>query len=331
MNLFMTTLSSYSLNNQTYLLRQRQCDHLVTVHKLVTGGTLGAQTSTGQKWVNFYDVMVPFVLGGEQYFFGLAKQFINPPPSYYSKAYWIIAKLDETGNKEIIDYDFWEHDYDVGFAYQADKRLFIYLHSQERYSNGTYQYVIYEVLPNGKMERKPTDKNSWPAFYGATFFFSNGNKEYIFLHTPENNINSSVSPSYTYELSKDGRIGKQISSVTISHNDPIPFPYYFASPYTLNNQQQFVMLVTDPSYIYYYFNTIDNNGAIIGYDYTWNVNAKLLNINLIVPIENMTPFFIDQKPYIFIQDQNKDLWSILTLDFYGDTLYTLNVTDNSNN
>ncbi|MDC9583162.1 Ig-like domain-containing protein [Xenorhabdus sp. PR6a] len=159
---YIRTVFTYSINNQQYLFRQHKSDHLVTVHKFVSGGKIGEQISTGQKWTNFYELIFPFALGEEQYIFGLAKSFINKSQST-PKSYWMIAKIDEKGHKEIVESGYWDSHYDVGFVYVTGSDQFIYLQSKDKDGNGMCPYIIREILPNGEMG-EITDKGSWDKF-----------------------------------------------------------------------------------------------------------------------------------------------------------------------
>ncbi|CDL79448.1 hypothetical protein [Xenorhabdus cabanillasii] len=288
--IYIRTIFTYSINNQQYLLRQRECDHLVTVHKLIAGGQQGEKTSAGQKWVNFYDLIFPFVLGEQQYIFGLARNFINTPQNNTHKSYWMIAKLDEKGHKEIVDCDYWDSNYDVGFAYKAGKGQFIYLHSKDKDSNGEYPYVIYEILPNGKMG-KLTEQSSWDNFYGATFFFSMGGIEYIYIHTITNNN------AFTYELSKDGKIGNKNTSNTWEYYYYPEFSYIIEGTYYYAGQRFYDN--------YWFVSYIYSGGVpdpINEHDNPWDTNYQY-----------QVPFSIDGHQYFLRQDQSKDHWYITEL------------------
>ncbi|MDC9613923.1 hypothetical protein PSI19_08540 [Xenorhabdus khoisanae] len=297
---YIRTIFSYSLKNQQHLLRQRKCDHLVTVHKLIAGGQQGDQTSTGQKWVNFYDLIFPFVLGEEQYIFGLAKNFINASQNTY-KSYWIIAKLDTEGHKEIIDNGYWNSDYDIGFAYKAGKRQFIYLHSKEANNKGGYPYIIQEILSSGKMVRTPTEQRDWDNFYGATFFFSMEDKEYIYIHTSVNQN------AFTYELSKDGKVGKQNTSNT--------WAYYYYPEFTY---------VIEDKY-YYAGQRFYDNYWFTGYIFSRGVPDRFNEHQdpWDTSYQYLVPFSIDEKQYFLRQDQSKEHWYIAEL--FADT----NIGDNT--
>ncbi|WP_047678772.1 MULTISPECIES: hypothetical protein [Xenorhabdus] len=302
--IYIRIIITYSINNQQYLLRQRECDHLVTVHKLIAGGQQGEQTSTGQKWVNFYDLMFPFVLKEEQYFFGLAKNFINKSSNTY-KSYWIIAKLDEKGQKEIVDSGYWDSYYDVGFTYKAGESQFIYLHSQVKNSSNKYPYIIYKVLPNGKMG-KPTEQDSWDNFYEATFFFSMEDREYIYIHTKVNNN------AFTYELSKDGKLGKKNTFNTWEYYYYPEFTYIIEDKYYYAGQRFY-----DNYWFTAYIFPKGRPDTVNEHENPWDTNYQYL-----------VPFSIDGRQYFLRQDQSKDHWYIAEL--FADTSMG-NDTDSSAN
>ncbi|WP_338884918.1 MULTISPECIES: Ig-like domain-containing protein [Xenorhabdus] len=283
---YIRTIFIYSINYQQYLLRQRQCDHLVTVHQLLASGQQGNQTSTGQKWVNFYDLMFPFVLGEEQYIFGLAKNFINKSNNTY-KSYWIIAKLDEKGHKEIIDSGYWDSDYDVGFAYKTSKSQFIYLHSKDKNDQGKFPYIIWEILPNGKMGTI-VEQSDWDNFYGATFFFSMEGKEYIYIHTSANRA------MFTYELNEDGKIGNLVNQNTWEYYYYPQFPYAIDGNYFYTGQR---------FYDNYWFVSYLYSGGIPD---RINEHQDLWDRSY----QYLVPFSIDGHQYFLRQDQSKDHWYI---------------------
>ncbi|PHM75256.1 hypothetical protein [Xenorhabdus kozodoii] len=305
--IYIRTIFTYSINNQQYLLRQRQCDHLVTVHKLTAGGHQGVQTSTGQKWVNFYDLMFPFVLGEEQYIFGLAKNFINTSKNTYN-SYWIIAKLDEKGHKEIIDHGYWDSDYDVGFAYKTDKGQFIYLHSQDKNDKGKFPYLIREILPNGKMGTI-IEQSCWDQFYGATFFFSIKGKYYIYIHSDSFYFISTYS-AFTYELNVDGKIGN------LDGTSHLRGYYYPTFPYSIGDTHYYVgQNLYDYSCFFSYLGDKNIHG---------NESQELFDRSY----QYMVPFSIDGHQYFLRQDKSKDYWYIT--EILADALMGNN-TDSSAN
>ncbi|WP_237388383.1 hypothetical protein [Xenorhabdus sp. Sc-CR9] len=283
---YIRTIFTYSINNQQYLFRQRECDHLVTVHKLIAGGQQGEQTSTGQKWVNFYDLIFPFVLEEKQYILGLAKNFINTSRNTY-KTYWIIAKLDGNGNKEIVDCGYFGSDYDVGFAYQAGSGKFIYLHSKDKNVNDKYPYIIYEILPSGKMG-KSTTQNDWDNFYGATFFFSMEGKEYMYLHAKTD------LSALTYELSKDGKVGEQNSSNIWAYYYYPQFPYFIKNTCYYAGQR-----FSDNYWFSSYIYRGGKPDPISEHQDPWDTSYQY-----------QVPFSIGEHQYFLRQDQSKDHWYI---------------------
>ncbi|OKP03994.1 Ig-like domain-containing protein [Xenorhabdus eapokensis] len=283
---YIRTIFTYAINNQQYLLRQSKCNHLVTVYQLVAGGKQSGQTSTGQKWVNFYDLMFPFVLGKEQYIFGLAKNFINTSKNTYN-SYWIIAKLDEKGHKEVIDSGYWDSDYDVGFAYKTGGGQFIYLHSKGKDNKGKFPYIIREILPNGKMGTI-IEQGGWDNFYGATFFFSMEGKEYIYIHTSDNRA------VFTYELNENGKIGNLAYSNTWAYYYYPQFPYSIGNTYYYAGQRFYDN--------YWFVSYLYNEGVpdrINEHDDLWSRSYQY-----------MVPFSIDGHQYFLRQDQSKDHWFI---------------------
>ncbi|PHM53937.1 Ig-like domain-containing protein [Xenorhabdus sp. KK7.4] len=288
---YIRTIFVYAIGAHTYLFRQRQCDHLVTVHKLLAGGLQGEQVSTGQKWVNFYDLLFPFTLGDEQYVFGLANDFINPSQNDY-KSYWIIAKLDEKGHKIIVDHGHWDCIYDVGFAYRSGKDQFIYLHSKDINDNGQYPYIIQKILPDGKMARTPTEEKSWDCFYGATFFFSMEDKEYIYIHTKDPSLKA-----FAYELNKDGTVGEQSMSNTWEYYYYPEFAYYIGGTHYYAGQR---------FYDNYWFISYIKSGGVpeaqIEGENKWDSGYQY-----------MVPFSIDGNQYFLRQNQSENHWYITQL------------------
>ncbi|MDC9593270.1 Ig-like domain-containing protein [Xenorhabdus sp. IM139775] len=288
---YIRTIFTYSINNQQYLFRQRKCDHLVTVHKLVSGGKMGEQVSTGQKWVNFYDLIFPFILGEEQYIFGLAKDFINTSKNT-PKSYWIIVKLDEKGEKTVVDSGYWDSAYDVGFAYAIGSSQFIYLHSKDKDKdkNERYPCIIRKILPNGKMG-DITDEFTLDSFYEATFFFSMEEQTYLYVHT---SIDRSA---YTYKLNGDGRMGELVSSNTWSHFYCPQFTYSIGKKYYFTGQSLY------------------NNLWFISYIYSGGLpEAADEQINSWdTGYQYQVPFSIDGHQYFIRQDQSKNHWYITEL------------------
>ncbi|MDX7987297.1 hypothetical protein FE392_08125 [Xenorhabdus sp. 12] len=279
----------YSINNQPYLFRQRECDHLVTVHKLGSGGMMKEQTSTGQKWTNFYDLIFPFVLGDKQYIFGLAVNFVNKPNSKY-KSYWIVAKIDEKGHKTIIDSGYWNSAYDVGFAYAIDGSQFIYLHSKDRDEYGKCPYVIRKILSNGRMGAI-IEQNSWDNFYEATFFFSMEGQAYFYGQT---RVNLAF---FAYELDKDGKVGAQTESGSWADYYDSQFPYVIDGVYYYAGQRfdDKLWFVSD-----IYKGGLPQRQII--HSACWN------NI-----YQYQVPFFVGGEQYYFRQDQTKNHWRITEL------------------
>ncbi|CBJ81846.1 hypothetical protein XBJ2_1450001 [Xenorhabdus bovienii str. Jollieti] len=281
--IYIRTIFTYSINNDQYLLRQRQCDHLVTVHKLLAGGKQGEQTSTGQKWVNYYDLMFPFVIENEQYVFGLAKDFINAPQNT-DKSFWMIAKLDENGQKEIIDSGYFDVSYDVGFAYNIGGRQFILLHGK---GNG-WPIICYEIFTKVKMNRKPICQQNWDNFYGVVFFISMEGNQYIYCHT------KTTKNIYTFEFNKDGTLGKLAYSDTWSYYYYPQFPYFIKGKYYYTGQRFYDN--------YWFISYIYSKGVpehVNEHAEPWDTSYQYL-----------IPFSIGENQYFLRQNQSKNHWYI---------------------
>ncbi|OTA20001.1 hypothetical protein Xbed_01932 [Xenorhabdus beddingii] len=305
--IYIRSIFTYSINNQLYLLRQRQCDHLVTVHQLLSGGKMGEQTSTGQKWTHFYDLLFPFVLGKEQYIFGLAKNLINTSQVTY-KSYWMIAKLDEKGHKEIIDSGYWDNSYDVGFAYANRGNQFIYLHSKDKSSSGGYPYIIQNIHPNGKIGII-TDNGHRDDFYEATFSFSIKEKVYIYGQTRVNNA------FFIYELDTYGTIGKLTGSGNYDDYFDCQFSYsfrdeHFRSGQKYSNNQWFISRMNKEG-------TLERSERSMTHG-MWDTIYQY-----------QVPFLIDNEQYFIRQNQSKDHWYIRELGINGDMMDS--DTDSNNN
>ncbi|MCC8365779.1 hypothetical protein J8V57_05710 [Xenorhabdus sp. PB61.4] len=289
---YFKTIFTYSINDQLYLFRQRQPDHLVTVNKLLAGGLQGDQTSTGQKWVNYYDLIFPFVLGEDQYIFGLAKNFINVSQDT-AKSYWIIAKLDEEGNKTIVDKGYWDNSYDVGFAYSINGNQFIYLHSKDENAEGEYPYAIYLISNNGVMFREPIEKRNWNSFYGATFFYSMEGNQYIYIHTEDSR------DIRTYKFNQDGSIGDKTHEHTWAYYYYPQFTYFSGIHHYYAGQR---------AYDNYWFTD---------HIYRKDEDPQTYNEN-IGPWDRFyqyqIPFFIDERQYILRQDQSENYWRITEIN-----------------
>ncbi|MBD2785899.1 hypothetical protein ID858_13660 [Xenorhabdus sp. DI] len=286
---YIRTIFTYCINNQQYLFRQRKCDHLVMVHKLVSGGKMGEQTSTGQKWTNFYDLIFPFILGEDQYIFGLAKSFINTSKNT-PKSYWIIAKLDEKGDKTIVDSGYWDRAYDVGFAYAAGGNQFIYLHSKDKDKNERYPCIIRKILPNGKMGNI-TDERDLNGFYEATFVFSMAGQAYFYGQTRVN------FDFVTYELNEYGNLGKLTKAGNWADYYDSQFPYSIEGVYYYAGQRfdDNLWFVSD-----IYKGGLPQRAII--HSATWD-NSYQYQI----------PFSVDDHQYYFRQDQSKNHWYITEL------------------
>ncbi|PHM47454.1 hypothetical protein [Xenorhabdus miraniensis] len=295
---YIRTIFTYSINNQQYLLRQRKCDHLVTVHKLMAGGQQGEQTSTGQKWVNFYDLIFPFVLGEEQYIFGLAKNFINVAQGT-NKSFWMIAKLDTNGNKTMIDHGFWDHSWDIGFAFpiklsSTETKQFIYLHCREPDSAGEYRYIIREINQNGKMG-SISDKKTTRYFIDNAIFFTGGDKVYLKIYYQDSNDDYY---NRDYELNNDGFVGNKVYSHEFGELDfktDISFSYfinnvgYDAGQNAIDN--------------YFFVNKNYSNGI-------YSPETAITYISLDKYYPYMIPFKIDNHQYFIRQDQSENHWII---------------------
>ncbi|PHM46087.1 hypothetical protein Xmau_00483 [Xenorhabdus mauleonii] len=286
---YIRTVLTYSINNQQYLFRQNECDHLVTVHKLVSGGMMTDQTSTGQKWTNFYDLIFPFLLGEDQYIFGLAANFVNKSNSKY-KSYWIVAKIDEKGHKIIVDRGYWDSAYDVGFAYAIGDSQFIYLHSKDQDENGKCPYVIRNILPNGQMG-KIIEESSWDNFYEATFFFSMEGQAYFY---GQSRVNFAF---FAYELNNDGKVGPQTKSGSWADYYDSQFPYVIDGVYYYSGQRfdDKLWFVSD-----IYAGGLPQRRIIH--------SAEWKNI-----YQYQVPFSVDDGQYYFRQDQTKNHWRITKL------------------
>ncbi|WP_340607878.1 hypothetical protein [Xenorhabdus bharatensis] len=302
--IYVRTIFTYSINNQQYLFRQNQCDHLVTVNELNEGGKQGEKTSTGQIWINFYDLIFPFVIDETQYIFCFAKNFINKSESTY-KSYWMISKIDKKGYIEITDHGYWDSCYDVGFSYNIGEEKFIYLHSKNKNSENKYPYIIHKILPYGKMLKEPIKESSWEYFYGSTFFFAMGGKEYIYVHT-ENGLHE-----HTYYFNEDGTIGK------MDYNNTWLYYYYPSFPYSIGKDY------------YYAGQRSADNYCFISNIYPGG-NAEQKNEYLEqwdTFYQYQIPFSIDGHQYFLRQDQSKNNWHITEL--FSDL--TMSDTDSANN
>ncbi|MBC8954269.1 hypothetical protein Xenpb_03028 [Xenorhabdus sp. PB62.4] len=299
--IYVRTIFTYSINNQQYLLRQRKCDHLVTVHKLLAGGKQGEQTSIGQKWVNYYDLMFPFVLGKDQYIFGLAKNFFNVAQGT-DKSFWMIAKLDTNGNKTMIDHGFWDHSWDIGFAFpiklsSTETKQFIYLHCREPDSAGEYRYIIREINQNGKMG-SISDKKTTRYFIDNTIFFTGGDKGYLKIYYQDSNGNDDYYYNRDYELNNDGSVGKQVYSHEFGELD---FKTDISFSYFINNAGY------DAGQ-----NAVDNY-FFINKNYSYGIyspETAITYIGLDKYYPYMIPFKIDNHQYFIRQDQSENHWII---------------------
>ncbi|CDG22992.1 conserved protein of unknown function [Xenorhabdus poinarii G6] len=319
---YIRTIFTYSINNQRYLFRQRECDHLVTVHQLISGGKQGELVSTGQKWTNFYDLIFPFVIEKEQYIFGLAKHFINMSENTH-KTYWMIAKLDKNGHKEIVEHGYWDSVYDVGFAYTIGDKNFIYLHSKNSNIKGRYNFIIREIFDNGEMGPIKTDSD-WANFYGPTFCYSLDGKTYFYGQAEAD------FSFFVYELEENGSIGEMIQSGVLEPYCEVQFA----------NSADHEYLCPGCS-LYHYcamqcFNDKEWRGfPILGGDIRMDV--KNVHCHLDTFYQYQIPFEIyddnNGYEYLLLQTTDKNRWIIKRVNtpFMGDPPTLGETTDSSSN
>ncbi|PHM38683.1 hypothetical protein Xmau_03393 [Xenorhabdus mauleonii] len=285
-NIYNINIFYFSSSDEGYIFRQRQCDKVVSVNKISPDGVQGEDISEGQQWDHFYDILLPFKLGNQQYVFGLKKNVINAP-QIVPKSYWMIAKLSNHGFRDVVDSGHWDNPYDVGFTYAIDNKQFIYLHSSNKDKDGKYPYIIREIKQDGSIGGITTSDH-WDHFYAPTFSFSTKDKVYFYGQTKADYS------LVNYGLKPDGTIGEPIKS----------------GPWLEYNAVQVTFSLG--GYNYYAGQDFDSHGFWIaslsgnGLPYQNAVMNKVLDKNY----QYLVPFEIKGKHYFLMQDQSKEHWVI---------------------
>ncbi|PHM38682.1 hypothetical protein Xmau_03392 [Xenorhabdus mauleonii] len=288
-NIYNINIFYFSSSDEGYIFRQRQCDKVVSVNKISPDGVQGEDISEGQQWDHFYDILLPFKLGNQQYVFGLKKNVINAP-QIVPKSYWMIAKLSNHGFKDVVNSGHWENPYDAGFTYEIDNKQFIYLHSSNKDKDGKYPYVIRELEQTGNMG-KITASGHWDFFYAPTYAFTA--KDQVYLYGQAETDYSLIN----YNLKSDGTIGQSIKSG--------PWLEYNASQFTYSmGGKQYTCGQNFANRIFWIASIFDDGELSQP-----NITLKELDTSY----QYLVPLEIKGKHYFIRQDQSKEHWVIQEL------------------
>ncbi|MDX7987392.1 hypothetical protein FE392_08615 [Xenorhabdus sp. 12] len=289
-NIYSINIFYFSTSEGEYIFRQRQCDKEISVNKLLPGGKQGDDISEGQQWDHFYDLLLPFKLGKQQYVFGLKNNILNAS-QVVPESYWMIAKLSDHGFRNVTSSGYWDSPYDVGFTYVIDNKQFIYLHSgKEQDSDKKYPYVIREIKQDGSMG-DITASGAWSSFYAPTFSFTTEDKVYFYGQTKADNS------LINYELKSDGTIGESVEGGAWLEYNAVQFTYsmggynYYAGQNFDNHN--------------FWTGTINNDGS----PYQVSTTLTIIDKNY----QYMVPLKIHGKQYFIRQDQSKEHWIIQEL------------------
>lgn len=247
---------------------------------------MGLETDNGH-WSNPYEVQFPFVIDGEQYFFG---------HNTHSN-YWFIQKILPGGKMgSESDNGHWKNPYKVQFPFKINNtQYFLGQNTSSKY------WFIQELLPGGKMGSE-TESGYWNNAYQVQFPFVINSQQYFY--------GQNLSSNYWFiaKLLPGGKIGEETDNGHWNN----PYDAQFAFPNLVYGHLYFYGQNLSTNYWFVQELVLNTNGNC-------TMGDEVANGHWGYPYKVQLPFTLGNVAYWYGSNTNGNNWFIqelVSLDQY---------------